>query len=889
MLSTLYNPGTKTKLVSTQGEETLPLKFVLTEQEKFKDDMAAVKRIDRFYESVGHFQTKQKDRETRKCYNLAYGKLNVEDYVEVEAQYAAATGIPDAQIEDLNLDFYPIIPTFVRGVLGSFDKMYSEYTAQAVNPEATNDILAKMDSDLRSTLLQNVENVFQLSVQGEPVDVVEQKRKLVMESQQVQGFYKKEFRATVEEWAGHTMTLENQQFQTESLERRLLEQEVVTGDPTIHIEYKNGKYRPEVLYERDTFCMRSPGARDYSESQMFGWFEYKTFSDILNEYGPVLTTAQVEKISSWSQTWLGETFTVNGMTQPFTHGQSVAESAHNVRTVESVTRFHNQKEFNNTFGGVGDIVRLSKKYFYVPRKYGTLTFKAGSSVVTETVDESFKVTIKPVYEPGMKKSKDTLVSGEHVDWFYKPELWRSVKVSTWGFHPNGSATIEDSEVWIELGRCEIQYADPVTDNLYIPVHGGSVTNQYNDSTSPVKAAAPWQVMYNWVWNRNKQLLSTEIGKFYALPDSSIPNDSLDGSWALNGLQKMVSVARDTQVMSLANQLTQQGSPNLALQGGFGSPVDMTNTQDIMAKATFAQVLEAACYRSIGVTAEFLLGDFSPEQSGKSVAMGQQRVATQLQTLFTRVSEVMIKARTTMLAAAQFIAAKNPTVEMSFTTSQAGRTLFRASTMDFPLYKMGVFVKSNGGDLAVIESIKNYVAQNNTMGADSYEMATLLSFRSLPQLFNELKTIQDKKAAEKQQEFAQQQQMQEQQIQAAVAQQEKELQERALENSLDRDRDIMVAQIKTLGYAEGTAEEVQQAVLDLRTANVQQEALYARAETEARVQATKERIATDTLSQKQRALALTERKDLKVLAQKDRELDLREKEINARNARTRAID
>jgi hypothetical protein len=884
MLSAIINPGGKTKMVSTQGEDTLPLRFVLTEKEKFADDMAAVKRIDRFYESVGMFQTSRKDRETRKCYNLAYGKLDPRDYEAVEPQYAAATGVPEARLEDLSLDFYPIIPTFVRGVLGSFDKMYSEYTAQAVNPEATNDILTKRDNELRSVLLEQVEAVFAMDTQGDTAEVIQQKHDLVMKSEQVQKFYKSEYRSTVEEWSGHTMALEDSQFKMKAIERRLLEQEVVTGDPTLHIECRKGRYRPEILYEKDTFCLRAPGSRDYSESQMFGWFEYKTFSDVLNEYGSDLLPEDAEKISKWGSLQYGQDFVINGMNQPFSKAQSIAESAQNVRAVESVMRQHWQQGQFDTYGTSSDMLRVTKKYYYVPRKYGTLTFKSGQDILTETVDEQFKVTVKPVYEPGMKKSKDSLIAGEHVDWYWKPELWRSTKVSTHGYNPTGTMDVDDREVWIDLGRYEVQHSDPVTDNLYIPVHGGSVTNQYNDSTSPVKAAAPWQIMNNWVWNRNKQLLSTEIGKFYALPDSAIANESLDESWELHSLSKFVATARDTQVASLVGNALNPNAPT-----SFGSAVDMTNTADIIAKATFGQMLEAACYRSLGVTPEFLFGDISPRQSAKSAAMGQQRTSTQIQGLFTRVTEVMVMARTTMLASAKHIASKNPTVEMSYTTSQQGRMLFRTSTMEFPLYKVGVFAKSNGSDLAVIESMKEFFMNNNTIGADSYEMATLMTFKSIPQIMSDLKDIQDRKAAERQQEMQHQQEMQQQQIQAAQALQEREIQEKQAENSLDRDRDIMVAQIKTLGYADGTVADVQKEILDLQTANAQQAEMYARSEAAAKAQVIKERTAAQDFNHRQQQAALAQKVEMAKLQQKNRELDLREMDIKARNQRTKALD
>ena len=396
-------------------------------------------------------------------------------------------------------------------------------------------------------------------------------------------------------------------------------------------------------------------------------------------------------------------------------------------------------------------------------------------------------------------------------------------------------------------------------------------------------------MFNWLHNRNKQLLSTEIGKFYAIPEALLPRESLGGEWENDSLAKFAMVARDTGIGATANPMTNGGGPSSGLVGSLGQVIDMTKTQEVTEKFNLATMFELACYRSAGFTPEFLFGDISPSQSAKSVAMGQQRTVTQIQHLFTRLNDIMIKARTTMLSSAKYIAETKPTVEMVYNTSQQGRAIFKVGTSDFSLAKLGVFAKSNGGDLAVIESIKNYVANNNTMGADSYEMATLFSFKSLPGLFIKLRDIQVDKQAEREREHQQAMELEQERAANEKALLEAQMAEAARQKDLDREAGIMERQIAALGYANDTADNIQKAILGLQTANAAQQEMYDRNNRELTIQAAKERSTMAEQQMKQRKLVFDEQVTAKQLAQKDKELQLYEKDIIARNKRTKAID
>ena len=76
--------------------------------------------------------------------------------------------------------------------------------------------------------------------------------------------------------------------------------------------------------------------------------------------------------------------------------------------------------------GDGNLMRVSTIYWKTQRKVGHLTkIEFDGEVTQEIIDESFKITEKPVYDTSIfkNKSKDTLLQGEHVEWIWINETW----------------------------------------------------------------------------------------------------------------------------------------------------------------------------------------------------------------------------------------------------------------------------------------------------------------------------------------------------------------------------------------------------------------------------------------------------------------------------------
>ena len=81
--------------------------------------------------------------------------------------------------------------------------------------------------------------------------------------------------------------------------------------------------------------------------------------------------------------------------------------------------------------GEGELLRVTTAYWKTQRKVGHLTrITKEGEIIQEIIDETFKVTEKPIYDTTVfkRKSKENLLEGEHVDWIWINEVCGGVKI-----------------------------------------------------------------------------------------------------------------------------------------------------------------------------------------------------------------------------------------------------------------------------------------------------------------------------------------------------------------------------------------------------------------------------------------------------------------------------
>lgn len=783
---------------------TLDFAFVLDEKEKTEEDYSQIKRLVYHYEWIGRQQVTQKREAIAKKFNLAIGIIDHSDYISTESEHKQELEMLDNVGLDFDLKFYPIVPNIVNTLVNERFKHLIRFSAYAVNEEATNEVIEQKNNALREMLIAPLQAQFDAGLQAQGIepgtDVYAQQQEIFRTTPKIQEYYSKEYRLEIEKWAAHQLEIDERRFKFKDLEKQALFNKVVSDYPFIHINYLENDYKPEVLDPRFCYYLRSPYLDDVSEGVMFGWFEYESPLNLITRFGDKLSEEDIEKLQSLH---------IHYRTL-FTRE---SPARYNLDTPGILESAQNHLAFNETFKGGnppykdskyrGDeykerLVEVSNQYIQVPRKLGKLTMVSGQDRFSTIVDDTYKVTYKPTYDTSIDKEKTTfnLINGEHVEWFYINELWRCVKINL-SVNPNPD---NSDDIFLVLEKHPVQI--PKKGQKYgsvIPVHGGPTSNKYNSVLSIVDRCKPWQVFYNYLWNRNDQLLKGEIGKFFAMNQNMIPQESMGESWGQHNVLKFALAARDTSIGVLDTSVSAMGGTNLLATGGYGQMVDLTVTDQVINKAKLAEMCKTECFFQLGLSPQ-ILGDISPEETATGIAQGINRSITQIKGLYEEHFSLIENVKTTMLEYARFLAIANGYSQQTYINDEGERIIHQVPS-DLLLHQLGVFVTSNMDDTIVIEQLRSIALNDNTLGADILDKFNLIASKSSADIHSKLKKASVKRERELQKDREAQEQQQLQILESQERQLQMKLQEESRQKDLDREHELRVQEMKVIGQSQ----------------------------------------------------------------------------------------
>lgn len=113
--------------------------------------------------------------------------------------------------------------------------------------------------------------------------------------------------------------------------------------------------------------------------------------------------------------------------------------------------------------------------------------------------------------------------------------------------------------------------------------------------------------------------------------------------------------------------------------------------------------------------------------------------------------------------------------------------------------LNIFCSTTANHRSILEQLKQMAMQNNTTGASIYDLGKIVQSDSIAQLNTVLKSSEQKQQELKQQEMQQAQQMQQEQIKSQQDIEKMKIDAQAAEKEKDRQRDILVAEIRAAGY------------------------------------------------------------------------------------------
>ena len=809
------------------GTLTQPIQFI---SEKEKNEEWRAWNLD-WLEFQGMKQLRRNARRLMKNYKLAKGIIDKADYI-VEEDNEMADLIETLTKEDesaLELKFYPIIPNVINVLCNEFSKRSSRIMFKAVDDISYNEMLEEKRQMVEDVLLTNLESKMMMEMLNQGIELDSEEMQKALEPDnlkslpEIEGFFRKDYRSMIEQWASHQMQVDEERFKMQELEERAFRDMLITDREFWHFKMNEDDYELELWNPLLTFYHKSPDVRYISQGNWVGKMDMMSISDVIDKYGWMMTEEQLEGLEAVYPV-RSAGYAIQGMQNDGSYYDP--KRSHEWNTQMPSLGYRQYMSVYDTKFGTGDIVewilsdsedtidfgkshllRVSTIYWKSQRKVGHLTkITEEGEIIQDIISEAYKVTDKPQYNTTLykQKTKDNLVYGEHIDWIWINETWGGVKIGPnrpafWGMNNPGGI----NPVYLGLnggkpGKIPFQFkGDSTLYGCKLPVEGAVYGDRNTRSISLVDLMKPYQIGYNIVNNQIADILVDELGTVIMLDQNSLPRHSMGEDWGKNNLAKAYVAMKNFQMLPLDTSITNTEN---ALNFQHYQVLNLEQTQRLLSRIQLAGYFKNQAFETIGLTPERMGSQIAQQQTATGIEQAMNASYAQTEQYFIQHSDnLMPRVHQMRTDLAQYYHSKKPSVRLQYITGADEKVNFQLNGTDLLLRDISIFCTTKTNSRAVMEQLKSLALNNNTTGASIYDLGNVIKSESIAELTSVLKNAEEKANAQKSQEQKSQQEMQQQMIEAQDRQKQAEMEFKAEQADLDRQANITIAEIKGAGY------------------------------------------------------------------------------------------
>jgi hypothetical protein len=807
------------------GSITQPLQFI---PKKEKDEEWAAWNLD-WLEWNGLKQIRRNARRLMKNYKLAKGIIDKSDYI-VEENNEMKEIVDVLTREDwsaLELKFYPIIPNVINVLVAEFAKRATKLSYRAIDEFSYNEMMEQKRKMVEDTLMADAKVKIQAALMEQGLDPSspEAQQQLAPETlkslPEIESFFKKDYRSMVEQWASHQHKVDVERFRMEELEERAFRDMLITDREFWHMRMMEDDYDVELWNPPVTFYHKSPDARYISQGNWVGKVDMMTVADVIDKYGYLLTEEQHEALEAIYP--IRSAGYVIGGQNDGTFYDATKSHEWNTNMPSLAYRQYTTMMAGSVYDG-GDIInqilsegedyydqgtayllRVTTCYWKSQRKVGHLTkIKENGEVINEIITEDYKITDNPIYDTRLfkNKTKENLVYGEHIDWIWINEVWGGVKIgpnipSFWGMNnPGGFSPVYIGVDKNHIGPLKFQFKGD--NSLYgckLPVEGAVFSDRNTKSTSLLDLMKPYQIGYNIVNNQIADILVDELGTVILLDQNALPRHSMGEDWGKNNLSKAYVAMKNFQMLPLDTSITNTENP-LSFQ--HFQKLDLEQTNRLMSRIKLSEHFKQQAYDVIGVNPQ-RMGQQLSQMTATGVEQATAASYAQTEVYFIQHCDyLMPRVHSMRTDLAQYYQSTKPSARLSYMTSNDEKVNFEINGTDLLMRDLNIFCSTTANHRAVLEQLKQMAMTNNTTGATIFDLGKLVQADTVSEVNNTLKAAEEKQQQQKQQEQQQQQEMQKQQLESQEKQKKMEIDAQELRDEKNRQRDILVAEIRAAG-------------------------------------------------------------------------------------------
>jgi hypothetical protein len=774
-----------------------------------------------------------------KNYKLAKGIIDRSDYIiEEDNEYKDIVELlTREEASALELKFYPIIPNVINVLVAEFAKRSTKLTYKTIDEYSYNEMLEQKRKMVEDTLMSQAQVKISAALIEQGLDPQSEEAQQQLNPEQlkslpeIEQFFKKDYRSMVEQWASHQHKVDVERFKMDELEERGFRDMLITDREFWHFHMMEDDYEVELWNPVVTFYHKSPDVRYISQGNWVGKIDMLTVSDVIDKYGYIMTEEQLKACEAIYPIRSGG-YIVGGYQNDGTYYDGTKSHEWNVNMPSLAYRQYTTARANSIMDG-GDIInqilsqgedyfdqgtayllRVTQAYWKSQRKVGHLTkITEEGEVTNEIVTEDYKVIDKPIYDTRLfnNKTKDNLVFGEHIDWIWINEVWGGIKIgpnipSFWGMNnPGGFSPIYIGIQKNKIGPLKFQFkGDQSLYGCKLPVEGSVFSDRNTKSTALIDLMKPYQIGYNIVNNQIADILVDELGTVIMLDQNSLPRHSLGEDWGKGNYAKAYVAMKNFQMLPLDTSITNTEN---ALNFSHFQKLDLEQTNRLMSRIQLANYFKQQAYEVIGVNPQ-RMGQQLSQQTATGVEQAVAASYAQTEIFFIQHCDyLMPRVHQMRTDLAQYYNSTKPSTRLTYITGADEKVNFEINGTDLLMRDLNIFCSTTANHRSILEQLKQMAIQNNTTGASIYDLGKIMQSESIAEVNTVLKASDQKQQAQKQQEMQSQQQMQQEQLQKQQEIEQMKIDAQAAEKEKDRQRDILVAEIRAAGY--GSMSDVNQ--------------------------------------------------------------------------------
>lgn len=787
-----------------------------------KDEQWVMDNVD-WLEWEGIRQIKWTAPRLLKNCRMAEGVIDNEDYgISETNEYSDAMDVlAQGAPVPTELKFFPIAPIISDIFQAELSRRPTKLSYYCKDNYSFNELQAQKRQMIEETLMADTmakrrEALYAAGFEGDEQqwqqELSPEKLRTLPEIEQ---FFKKDYKSIYEIWANKQQAADEKRFYMKEIELQCFKDSYVMDREFWHYRMLEDDYDIERWNPPQVFYRKSPGNRYMSNASSIGMIDWYTMPDVVDKFGWLMNAEQLESLNYFQPaTNVNYTDTNQQNDGSYydpgkSHAWNTTGPSLQMRQFESTLQMYGGLDNwlasdTDQDGIIGpqELIRVTTVYWKTVRRFFNLTrITENGEMINTIVSDNYKVTEKAMYDTTYmkEKTKENLIYGEHLETLWAPEVWGAIKIGPNRPHTYTSSTLfEPIYVGINQnkpGRLKFQFkGDNSIWGCKLPVEGRMFTDRNTRSSSLIDRIAPDQVNFNMVNNQITDILIDEIGPVIMFDENAIPKHSLGEDW--DGEQKYFNMHVGMKKFQMMPMNTARYNTEVPINFTNYQKLDMEQSQRFLSRIQLAEHFWNSAMRAIGMTPERLGQMMSKRDTATGVENSVNASYTQTEMYFIRHSEeLMPRVHQMRTELAQYYHSTNPSVRLQYILSNEERTAFQVDGTKLPLIDLGIQCVSDSMSRQFLKDMKDLVIRNNTTNADMDDLFRMMGAQTPIELEIASKTFEERRERIRQEELQMQQQQFDAEQKLRLEQEDRARQFEAQQAEMDRQKDILVAQIK----------------------------------------------------------------------------------------------